>query len=138
MIKIAFKNILDRYRFNIQTIHKATGINRTTLTALYYERTQRIDLDTLDRLCLFFNGYFDCQISDIIKFTDNWKRLNSQIKPFTCYLFVYLLTCWCRKLYFLFIQLYLGSWILLFLWGFLFGLQTIYLYPLWLWILRPS
>lgn len=71
MIKIQFKKILKDHRFTIQMVHEGTGINRNTLTDLYYERTKRIDLDTLNRLCIFFNKYFKCSISDFLEFIDN-------------------------------------------------------------------
>lgn len=47
---------------SINKISKATGISRTTLTALYYSKCNGIQYDTLDKLCVFF----DCQIGDIL------------------------------------------------------------------------
>lgn len=71
MIKIRFKEILETHRFTIQMIHNDTGINRNTLTDLYYKRTKRIDIDSLNRLCVFFNKYFKCTVADILEFIDN-------------------------------------------------------------------
>ena len=73
VIIIRFKNICKTYRLTIQTIHNKTGISRNTLTSLKYNKSERINLDVLDRLCIFFNNYFQCTINDIIEFVDENK-----------------------------------------------------------------
>ncbi|WP_080550197.1 helix-turn-helix domain-containing protein [Ligilactobacillus salivarius] len=35
----------------IATLYKWTGISRSTLTQLYYDKTTMIKLDTIDKLC---------------------------------------------------------------------------------------
>jgi putative transcriptional regulator len=47
----------------ISDVSADTGINRGTLTRLYYEKTERIELETLDKLC----EYFDCEVQDIFE-----------------------------------------------------------------------
>jgi putative transcriptional regulator len=36
---------------NIADVHRATGLNRTAPTHLYYETTQGIELNAVDKLC---------------------------------------------------------------------------------------
>ena len=50
---------------NIVKISTDTGISRTTLTSLYYDKSMGIQFETLDKLC----KYFDCDIKDIIDST---------------------------------------------------------------------
>ncbi|WP_152080831.1 helix-turn-helix domain-containing protein [Sporolactobacillus terrae] len=47
----------------ISELSKETGISRTTLTTLYYERSAGIQYRTLLNLCLAFN----CQPGDLFK-----------------------------------------------------------------------
>ena len=51
-------------KIKISDVSAATGINRGTLTRLYYEETERIEIGTLDKLC----DYFDCGIQDIFEY----------------------------------------------------------------------
>jgi len=46
----------------LQHVADGSGISRTTLTGIYYNKTQRVDLDTIDKLCAFF----DCQPGDLL------------------------------------------------------------------------
>lgn len=61
MLNNNFSIILARKLLKISTISEETGISRTTLTDLYYRRTERISLNVLDRLC----SYLDCTPNDI-------------------------------------------------------------------------
>ena len=47
----------------LQQVADGTGISRTTLTGIYYNQTQRVDLATLEKLCAFF----DCQPGDLLR-----------------------------------------------------------------------
>lgn len=43
--------ILGDRLISITSVHTATNIARSTLTDLYYKRSQRVQLDTLKKLC---------------------------------------------------------------------------------------
>lgn len=58
--------LMGAKRYNIQDIFEKTGLARSTIANLYHDKTQRIDYDTLDKLCKLFA----CNIGDIIKFYD--------------------------------------------------------------------
>ena len=55
MIRCHFARLLGENKLKISDVAAATGINRGTLTRLYYETAERVELDVLDKLCLFFN-----------------------------------------------------------------------------------
>ncbi|TAG33463.1 MAG: XRE family transcriptional regulator [Polaromonas sp.] len=40
-----------------------TGVNRGTLTRLYYETAERIELEVLDQLC----AYFSIELTELIE-----------------------------------------------------------------------
>lgn len=46
-MKNNFRVILAKQRKKVSDIHKLTGISKTTLTGLYYERTKNPDTQTL-------------------------------------------------------------------------------------------
>ena len=63
MIKIHLSKIMGEKKLKIADIVKETGINRGTITRMYHETAQRVELDVLDKLC----GYFNCQVSDLLE-----------------------------------------------------------------------
>lgn len=64
MISNKFAELLKEKKVRIATISADTGLSRTTLTNLYYQRNIQISFDVLDRLC----NYLECQIDDIIEY----------------------------------------------------------------------
>ena len=53
MIVNCFSQILGRKRLKMIDVHKATGISRPTLAALYYDKSKGIRFDTLNKLCIY-------------------------------------------------------------------------------------
>ena len=53
-------NIKVMFIESIKHTHIETGLNRNTITLLYKEIAQRIDLNTIDKLC----ALFDCEVED--------------------------------------------------------------------------
>lgn len=64
MIKCHLSRILGERRLKIADVVRDTGINRGTLTRLYHEQAQRVELDTINELC----RYLDCQVQDILEY----------------------------------------------------------------------
>lgn len=54
MIKCHFARLLGERKLKISDVARDTGINRGTLTRLYYETIERVELDVLDQLCEYF------------------------------------------------------------------------------------
>lgn len=65
MIKCHLSRLLGERRLKISDVARDTGLNRGTLTRLYHETAERVDLDVLDRLC----GYLNCTLPDLLEFT---------------------------------------------------------------------
>lgn len=53
-------------KINIADVSRATGLNRSLITGLYKETTQRIDLDSMERLCRLF----ECEVGDLFELQD--------------------------------------------------------------------
>lgn len=47
----------------LSKLSRDTGISRSTLSKIYYSKSEMISFDVLDKLC----KYFDCEISDILE-----------------------------------------------------------------------
>lgn len=56
-----FSAILGARRIKISDISRETGISRTTLTDLYYDKGKAISFDVLDKVC----RYLDVQPGDL-------------------------------------------------------------------------
>lgn len=54
MIRCNFARLLGDRKLKISDVARDTGINRGTLTRLYYETAERLELEVLDRLCEYF------------------------------------------------------------------------------------
>ena len=67
MVKCHLSRIMGEKRLKIADVVKDTGINRGTLTRLYHEKAQRLELDVLDQLC----RYFKCPVSDILEWIND-------------------------------------------------------------------
>ena len=65
-IKSKLSILMGTHRYKMQDVFEKTGLARTTIANLYYDRTQRIDYDTLDKLCKLF----DCSVGDVIEFSN--------------------------------------------------------------------
>lgn len=53
VLKNNFAILLARRLWTINVVHKKTGISRTTLTNLYYQRAKGIQFETLFKICNF-------------------------------------------------------------------------------------
>ena len=71
MIRCHFARLLGERKLKISDVARDTGINRGTLTRLYYETAERVELEVLDRLC----DYFGIDLPELI------QRVNSNSTP---------------------------------------------------------
>ena len=63
MIRCHFARLLGERKLKIADVTRDTGINRGTLTRLYYETCERYDAAVLDQLCV----YFQCPIEALLE-----------------------------------------------------------------------
>lgn len=63
-IRCNLSKIMGESRYKMEDIHKATGLSRATISKLYHDKMERVDYETLSKLCSFF----DCKVGDILEF----------------------------------------------------------------------
>jgi len=67
MIRCHFARLLGERKLKIADVARDTGINRGTLTRLYYETAERVEIDVLDKLC----DYFGIDLPELLERTDS-------------------------------------------------------------------
>ena len=63
MIQCHFARLLGERKLKISDVARDTGINRGTLTRLYHETAERVELEVLDKLC----GYLGVDLPDLLE-----------------------------------------------------------------------
>mgnify|MGYP002663142796 FL=1 len=53
MVKCHLSTIMGERRLKIADVARDTGINRGTITRMYYEEATRVDLDVIESLCTY-------------------------------------------------------------------------------------
>ena len=66
MIQCHLARLMGEHKMKIVDVARETGLNRNTVTLLYKETAQRIDLEALDKLCKLF----DCKVSDLLEYQE--------------------------------------------------------------------
>ncbi len=66
MIKCHLSRLLGEKRLKVADVARDTGINRGTLTRLFHEEAERVDLATVEKLC----RYLDCGIGELFELAD--------------------------------------------------------------------
>ncbi len=61
-VRCALSTLMGRDKLDMQDIHRKTGMSRSTIANLYYERTRRIDFDTIEKMCELFN----CEVGEFL------------------------------------------------------------------------
>lgn len=64
MVKCQLSRLMGEKKMNISDVARETGVNRGTIMRLYHETAQRIELDTIDRLCQLFH----CDVGDLLEY----------------------------------------------------------------------
>jgi putative transcriptional regulator len=62
MIVIKLNEVMGRKRMKIVDVMKAAGLARNTVAGLYEGTSERVDLDTLNKLC----NALECPLEDIL------------------------------------------------------------------------
>lgn len=63
LIRCHLSRLMGEKKMKITEVARATGLNRNTVTLLYKETAQRIELDAIDKLCKLF----ECEVSDLLE-----------------------------------------------------------------------
>lgn len=63
MIKCHLARLMGERKMKIMDVARETGLNRNTVTLLYKETAQRIDLEAIDKLC----DLFECEVGELLE-----------------------------------------------------------------------
>lgn len=63
MIRCHLARLMGERKLKIIDVARETGLHRNTVTLLYKETAQRIDLEAIDKLC----ELFECEVADLLE-----------------------------------------------------------------------
>lgn len=63
MIKCNLARMMGERKLKISDVIRETGLSRNTVTLLYKETAQKVDLEAIDKLCVLFN----CQVGELLE-----------------------------------------------------------------------
>ncbi len=63
MIRCHLSRMMGERKMKIADVARETGLNRSTITALYQETASRVDLEAIERLC----ELFQCRIGELFE-----------------------------------------------------------------------
>lgn len=55
MIRCHLARLMGEHKMRIADVARETGLSRNTITLMYKETAQKMDLEALDKLCSLFN-----------------------------------------------------------------------------------
>jgi putative transcriptional regulator len=58
--------MMGEKKLKVMDVARDTGLNRNTVTLLYKETAQRVEFETMEKLCRYFN----CNVSDLFEYVD--------------------------------------------------------------------
>ena len=63
MIRCHISSLMGRDKLRITDVSRLTGLNRSTITALYRETATRVELPAIEQLC----SLFKCSVGDLFE-----------------------------------------------------------------------
>lgn len=63
MIRCNLARLMGERKMKVMDVARETGLHRNTITLLYKETAQRIDLEAIDKLC----DLFDCEVGQLLE-----------------------------------------------------------------------
>ena len=67
MIRCHLARIMGEHKMRIADVARETGLSRTTVTLLYKETAQKVDLEAIEQICVLF----DCTVGDLLELVPN-------------------------------------------------------------------
>jgi len=64
MIKCHLSELMGKNKLKIADLARETGLHRNTITLLYKEEAARVELETMEKLCIYFN----CTVGELFEF----------------------------------------------------------------------
>lgn len=65
-IHCKLSTLMGKKRYNIQDVYESTGLSRGTISNLYHDKMQRVDYETLSKLCKLF----ECSVGDLLEYRE--------------------------------------------------------------------
>lgn len=62
MIRCNLARMMGEHKLRIADVARETGVSRATVTLLYKETAQKVDLEAIERICRLF----ECQVGDLL------------------------------------------------------------------------
>ncbi|MCP9269973.1 helix-turn-helix transcriptional regulator [Xenorhabdus sp. XENO-1] len=66
MIRCHLARLMGERKMKISDVLRETGLSRNTVTLMYKESAQKINIEALDKLCRLF----ECEVADTLEYTD--------------------------------------------------------------------
>jgi len=66
VIRCHLSKLMGEHKMKVIDVARKTGLHRNTITLLYNETAQRVDLDTMERLCKLFK----CEVGDLFELVE--------------------------------------------------------------------
>ncbi len=66
MIRCHLSTLMGRDKLRVAEVARRTGLNRSTVTALYNETATRVELPAIEALCRLFR----CEVGDLFELVD--------------------------------------------------------------------
>ncbi|EGQ7903510.1 helix-turn-helix transcriptional regulator [Vibrio alginolyticus] len=63
MIRCHLARLMGERKLRIADVVRETGLSRNTVTLLYKETAQKVDLEAIERLCVLF----DCNVGELLE-----------------------------------------------------------------------
>lgn len=63
VIRCHLSRLMGEHKMKVMDVARETGLNRNTITLLYKETAQRVDLEAMDKLCDLFN----CEVQELFE-----------------------------------------------------------------------
>lgn len=78
MIRCNLARMMGEHKLRIADVARKTGLSRSTVTLLYRETVQKVDLETIEKLCLLFK----CEVGELLELQSQNKsqEKTSQVK----------------------------------------------------------
>ena len=67
MIRCHLSRLMGERKMKIADVARETGLNRNTVTLLYKETATRLDMETIEKLCVLF----ECNVGDLLECSPN-------------------------------------------------------------------
>jgi len=64
VIKCHLSRIMGEKKLRVADVARSIGVHRNAITLLYEETATRVDLDTINKLCLFL----ECRVEDLFEY----------------------------------------------------------------------